>query len=142
MIPPGVVRRYVLIQLLGFVAFVGFLILLRIWIGIPVWLLIVLCVLWIAKDVALFPFVWQAYDWGSGQKTSPMVGMEGYALSELDPEGYVEVRGERWKAQRKPGENQLRTGDKIRVVDMAGLKLIVEHAGRSRDTSDEESRET
>ncbi|MGC9325145.1 MAG: NfeD family protein [Desulfomonilia bacterium] len=142
MIPPGVVRRYVLIQLLGLVAVAGVLILIRIWIGLPVWLLIVLCVLWIAKDVALFPFVWQAYDWGSGQKTSPMVGMEGYVLSELDPEGYVEVRGERWKAERRPGETQLRTGDKIRVIDMAGLKLIVEHAGHSGNRSDEESRGT
>ncbi|WP_035497341.1 NfeD family protein [Citrifermentans bremense] len=52
-----------------------------------------------------------------------MLGEEGVADSDIDPEGRVLVRGEYWNAVS--GE-RIRKGEKVRVVEVKGLHLKVE----------------
>ena len=52
-----------------------------------------------------------------------MAGLGGVADSDLDPEGWVVVQGERWKARSE--EEKVPAGEPIRVVSMEGLRLRV-----------------
>jgi len=54
-----------------------------------------------------------------------MIGEVGKVVEDLDPEGLVKVRGELWKAVSKTGET-IKTGERVRVVELRGLTLIVE----------------
>ena len=55
--------------------------------------------------------------------TSALLGQQGVALSPLDPNGQVRVRGEIWKA-RTEGEVPLK-GERIEVLGIEGLTLVV-----------------
>ena len=52
-----------------------------------------------------------------------LIGLEGEALEPLDPEGYVQVRGERWRAR---SSCPLPKGARVRVRAVHGLRLEVE----------------
>ncbi len=52
-----------------------------------------------------------------------MVGLEGEAYTDLDPEGTVFVRGELWQAESLEGK--IEKGEKIVVENIEGLKLKV-----------------
>jgi membrane-bound serine protease (ClpP class) len=51
-----------------------------------------------------------------------MVGLRGIAESDLEPEGWVSVQGERWRAR---AEEKIGQGELIQVVEMQGLLLRV-----------------
>lgn len=51
-----------------------------------------------------------------------LVGLLGEALSDVSPEGWVLVQGERWRAQ---AADRIAAGEKIEVVSMEGLILRV-----------------
>jgi membrane-bound serine protease (ClpP class) len=53
-----------------------------------------------------------------------MVGREGVVLQDLDPTGVVQVASEHWTASSVRGAP--RKGDRVRVVQMEGLRLKVE----------------
>ncbi|HPL88581.1 MAG TPA: hypothetical protein PLC21_15190, partial [Deltaproteobacteria bacterium] len=60
--------RYVVLQILGLIAFVMVLLFVRQWLfGFPLWLFWLLIAVWIAKDAALYPLVWRAYDTQGGR---------------------------------------------------------------------------
>ena len=121
-----IVIRYACIQAIETLAFILILILAGKWVEIPLWLFIILCAVWVSKDFILFPFVWRAYDWDHEKASNPMVGMQGVVLQRFDPQGYVEVRGERWQAELSEAQHAVEEGETIRVVGMRGLTLLVE----------------
>jgi membrane protein implicated in regulation of membrane protease activity len=57
--------------------------------------------------------------------TSPesIVGSEGIVQQDMEPEGYVQVRGELWKASSVMGG--LKKGEAVIVAGIDGLKLTV-----------------
>ena len=57
--------------------------------------------------------------------TSPesIVGSEGIVQQDLEPEGYIQVRGELWKASSTAGG--LKKGEEVIITGIDGLKLIV-----------------
>jgi membrane protein implicated in regulation of membrane protease activity len=57
--------------------------------------------------------------------TSPetIVGSEGVVQQDLAPEGYVQVRGELWKASSTGGS--IKKGDEVIITGIEGLKLTV-----------------
>ena len=57
--------------------------------------------------------------------TSPesIVGSEGIVQQDLEPEGYVQVRGELWKASSTAGG--LKKGEEVIITGIDGLKLTV-----------------
>ncbi len=55
-----------------------------------------------------------------------MIGAPGEALEDFEREGWVHVRGERWKARSR---GPLRRGQKLRVTGMHGLVLEVNPEG-------------
>jgi membrane-bound serine protease (ClpP class) len=55
---------------------------------------------------------------------SAMIGETGYARSQLDPLGQVQVHGEIWSAESSEGETITR-GEEIEIVEVRGLTLKV-----------------
>jgi membrane-bound serine protease (ClpP class) len=58
-----------------------------------------------------------------------MIGMTGRADTELAPEGTVFIRGELWRARARI---RVAAGESVRVIDIAGLTLEVEHADKDK----------
>ena len=97
----------------------------RQWLEMPAYLLWGLIVLWVGKDVVLFPFLWRFYDPDQQTDRFRMIGRKGFALNRLNPEGYVQVRSERWRAESVEQDDPIEKGKTICVVAAEGLKLTV-----------------
>lgn len=116
--------RYLVLQIPGLVLFVAALMLIGRWVDLPGWLFWVLIVGWVAKDLALFPFVRKAYEPHHGE--NPMLGARGVAEDRLAPSGYVRIAGELWRAEAAEGGRAIERGETVRVRAVRGLTLIVE----------------
>ena len=83
--------------------------------------------LWVLKDLALFPFVRKAYETrGGGGGAEALVGALGTAQDRLDPEGWVRLGHERWRARARGGS--IEKDLPVRVREVRGLVLVVEPA--------------
>ena len=118
--------RYILLNIPECVALILILIVIQYWVVIPVWLLWSIIGFWIAKDIALFPFIWRAYDWDQHSRPRPMIGERGIAKERLAPSGYIQIRGELWRAERRGEGPPIEAGQAVRVQKMEGLTLFVE----------------
>jgi membrane-bound serine protease (ClpP class) len=99
----------------------------RQFINIPTWVILSIIALWCIKDVLLFPSVWRAYDISTQRNVQPIVGMKGIVKQQLDPSGYVKVRGELWQAELVVGKTPVKRGEKIEVKGIRGLTLLVKN---------------
>jgi membrane-bound ClpP family serine protease len=54
-----------------------------------------------------------------------MVGRKGFTLTCLNPDGYVQVQGERWQAGIYEEQASIERGEAICVEAISGLKLTV-----------------
>ncbi len=120
-----VLMRYILLQVPELAVLVGIILLVREWIAFPDVYSWVAIGIWTAKDIALFRYVWQAYDWDRPEHTSPMIGKRGQVKEKLAPAGYVQIGGELWQARTKDLSCAIEEGRWIKVEGMRGLTLIV-----------------
>ena len=125
-IPRSIYIRYILLNIPEFVAIILILIVIQFWVAIPAWLLWSIIGFWIVKDVVLFPFIWRAYDWDRAGKSRSMAGEHGVAREKLAPAGYVQIRGELWRAEKIGEGPPIEAGQRVRVKKMEGLTLFVE----------------
>jgi membrane-bound serine protease (ClpP class) len=98
------------------------------WFDLPAWMALLIFALWVAKDAILYPFLKPGYESSSTFGAQRLVGMVGVAKQNLDPEGYVFVHGEWWKAIADPATEPIRAGEDIRVQSAAGMQLTVSRA--------------
>jgi membrane protein implicated in regulation of membrane protease activity len=124
-IKAAVYFRYIFLGALELVAVVLILILIRQWLAIPQWLFWGGIAGWIAKEAALFPFVWRSYDQDAPSAAESLRGARGIAKSRLDPSGHVQVHGELWRAERTGGGPPIEAGSAVRIHRREGLTLIV-----------------
>ncbi|MBN2034377.1 MAG: NfeD family protein [Deltaproteobacteria bacterium] len=124
----GVILRYTLLQIPGFAAAVALVFLIKRWIVFPDCYVWIALGLWVLKDVALFPFVWHAYDWDDPGQTGSMVGKKGRVTRKLAPSGYVQIGGELWLAEAADPCLWVEEGEWITVEGSDGLKLLVRPA--------------
>ncbi len=122
--------RYWLFQLPGAIAVTGLLVLL-----VHVWdlsprLAAAFLAIWVLKDLALYPLVRRAYEPRSGGGADALLGAFATARDRLDPEGYVRVGHELWRARVRGGP--VEKGGTVRVVEVRGLTLLVESAETGR----------
>ena len=137
----AVVLRYSLFQLPG-IALLGalLLLLLRIWPGFPPWAAWTVFLLWIIKDVFLFPFLWRSYSTSRLSLRNTMIGQTGTVRETLDPTGRILVRGEIWRAELATGCAPAAPGSPVQVRDLRGLILVVEHGEAGHAGSGKPSR--
>ena len=120
--------KYALLQVPGLVLFALVLFLLKDWLSIPLWLVILLILLWIAKDAALYPLMRHAYGTSEGDRAQSMVGRKGIVKERLDPSGYIELDNELWHAEIRHGSAPIEAGTQVQVKKRNGLTLVVEPA--------------
>jgi membrane protein implicated in regulation of membrane protease activity len=125
-IPKPIYLRYILLNIPGLAAVILILVIIQHWVVLPVWLFWSIIGFWIVKDVVLFPFVWRAYDWERSGQSRAMIGERGIAKERLAPKGYVQVRGELWRAEVIDGVSAIEVGQSVMIVKMDGLTLFVE----------------
>jgi membrane protein implicated in regulation of membrane protease activity len=120
-----VVLRYALIQLPFAALLVVVLIMVRRWVDLPIWLVGAIVVLWVIKEIVLFPFVWRSYDPERPARSGSIEGARGIAVDDLHPSGYVEIGAELWKAEVVGGAAPIKRGEHVRVSGIRGLTLLV-----------------
>jgi membrane-bound ClpP family serine protease len=123
--PLQVLFKYFLMQLPGQVVFVLILVLVRQWLTVPAYLMWGLLGFWVGKDIILFPILWRLHDPNQYPDRFRMVGRKGLTLTHLNPNGYVQVQGERWQAGINEEQTSIEKGEAICVEAINGLRLTV-----------------
>jgi len=121
-----VLLRYIILQLPVLILLIVLYIVSKNYESVPSLLILIFLLLWLAKDIILYPFVWKAYVPRDIKESVSMLGKKGRALTNIDPTGSVEVRGEIWNARAVQESNSIREHETIRVVEVQGLTLMVE----------------
>ena len=129
--PSPVFLRYLLFQIPGFCFAAIALILLVRWTALTETGGWILFAFWVAKDLALYPWVRVGYEARPGSTgADALCGATGIALTALAPAaaGQVRIGPERWNARLADGAGPLAEGDPVRVVALRDLTLLVEAA--------------
>ena len=121
--------RYLLFQVPGWIFAVVILLGLRYWIGLPLWIAIGAFSLWVIKDLVFYPLLRKAYESSPKTGVDQLVGLQGVAQEQIDPRGYVHVRGELWRAETESRDKPISAGSPVRVVRANGMTLIVTTEG-------------
>jgi len=96
------------------------------YIGLPAWVAWTGSVLWLAKDMLLFPLVRRSYDDRDQSNVHSMSGAQGHAVEALDNSGYVLVRGVLWRAEVAGARRPIHKAERVRVQGARGLVLVVQ----------------
>lgn len=129
--------RYFLLNLPGGLVLAGILFMVRLRLDLPGWFIALSLLVWVIKDVILFPFVWQSYDWERPGISGVMTGSVGIVKKQLAPRGLVQINGELWKAISVGPEEVVERGSMVRVIEREGLVLrVVVHGAESAPESE------
>lgn len=80
---------------------------------------------WLVKDIILYPLTVKSYDTASIKTgIQRYVGKQGLAHQALDPEGYILIQTERWKAISLSGD-PIPKGTEVIVEKAADMRLYV-----------------
>jgi membrane protein implicated in regulation of membrane protease activity len=120
-----IVVKYALFQIPDLLILVLVLFVLEWWMDLRFWLYGAIVGIWITKDVLMFPFVWHAYD-TSQQGAKSLIGTEGVVEEQLNPSGYIRVRGELWQAEVMESKAPIEKGETVLVEGAYGLILLVQ----------------
>lgn len=118
--------RFALLQIFGWASVLLVLLLLLQWGWINTTAAGVVIVLWLAKDVLLYPLYLRALaaESAGSPGVEAMVGRVGNCRTEVNGRGMIEVQGERWLARSAEG-TRLAPGLRVRVVGYDGMVLQV-----------------
>jgi membrane-bound ClpP family serine protease len=120
----------------GVVVLVLVLIVAQHWVTIPGWLFGTIVLLWILKETIMFPFVWRAHDQQRAGPSRLMIGDRGVAKERLAPDGYIQVQGVLWKAEKIDNGPPIEKGESVRIEKMEGLKLFVSRERHKKTVAD------
>jgi len=116
---------YVLLQLPDIVLAGLVLIVLHRWAALSAEWAIGVFVVWVAKDIAMYPLVRAAF---APSRTGPeaFIGARGIAEDALAPVGYVKFEGELWRAESLRPHQAIPAGTPVIVRSVQGLTFLVE----------------
>jgi membrane protein implicated in regulation of membrane protease activity len=118
--------RYLVFQLPAWVIASGIALGLDAWTSLPrTWIGLALAA-YVAKDFALFPYVRSAYESVPHQPGSELMGARGVVVVPLDPEGWVEIRHERWRARAQEPAEPIEAGAHVQVRGLRGSVVLVD----------------
>jgi membrane-bound serine protease (ClpP class) len=121
----NVFRRYVSLQVPGWLLAAVAAYALEHWAGVDWRIALGLWLAYVAKDFTLYPFLRRAYETDAAAGAAALVGQTGTATEDLKPEGYIRIRGELWRAELAAGASSVRAGGRVRVISAHGLTLTV-----------------
>ena len=118
-------KRYALFQAPGWAFAALALLALTKWFGLPLWAASGLFVVWVVKDILLYPLVRTAYECDVKTGVEQLAGEKGVTQEWLVPCGMVRVRGELWQAEAAPDDQRIEPNTEIRITGARGMVLIV-----------------
>jgi len=127
-----VLGRYALLQLPGILMLSLLLLLLYTTGAISGEFLWLILLIWIVKDIVLYPFVWRAYDPDHRLSKHSLVGLKAIVNERLAPLGYVNVEGELWRAKAVENSPAIEAGEIVEICKVEGITLLVKCEGRRR----------
>ena len=92
---------------------------------VAVWLTSGLFVGLVVKDFIWYPSMRTAYESNVRTGAEQLTDAQGVVQTELNPQGYVQVRGELWRAEVEHDAAPIARGSPVRVQAARGLTLIV-----------------
>jgi membrane-bound serine protease (ClpP class) len=104
------------------------LMLLREWVAVSYWLPFIIWTVWVAKDLAFLSRIREAERSRPKTGFEGLIGQTGVVKQSLEPEGWIWLRGELWRAEAVPAHLRLPKGIEVRVDDVRGLTLLVRPA--------------
>ena len=122
-------RRYILLQIPGWIGVLAVLAVLYVWFDLPLWVCVVVSVGWLIKDAALYPVLRHAYALESNSPGDRLLGRSVTAGDQPGSTGYVRLDGELWKARLADDSGPVEPGTRGHVVDVRGLTLYVRPDG-------------
>lgn len=128
-------QRYMLFQVPGWLIDIAVLAALIEWWDMPLWAAGVVFALLVVKDFVLYPFLKVGYETKEKSGIEKLIGERGVVKQRLDPEGYLLVQGELWKARTIEPGRVLDPGTRARVAAAEGMLLLVEPLESARDDS-------
>ena len=117
--------RYTKLQIPGWILTVIALCWIYQTLGISLWLAISIFVCWTVKDFVLYPFLRSSYDLVTHPRINDLIGLNGTTVDRLAPDGYVQVRGELWRATSQKPTEALKKNTPILVIGSQKGSLIV-----------------
>jgi membrane protein implicated in regulation of membrane protease activity len=129
--------KYLLFQIpqwLALALFLGFLVDRT---AVPPWAGIGFFIFWVIKDLAMYPVVRRAYANDAKTGAEALVGSGGVACERIDPQGYVKIRGELWKA--RTNGRPISKDTVVKVTGASAMTLIVEPADGGREPTNQNS---
>ena len=118
-------KRYQLFQIPGWILAALLLGALHRWLALPLEFAIGLFVLYVAKDFIIYPYVRKAYEPHNKTGAELLIGCVGLTKQRLDPEGYVQVKGELWRAVADPPSRPIPPGQPVRIQAVSDFTLVV-----------------
>ena len=118
-------RRYLLFQLPGWILVILLLGAAHRWLGLSIPAAAGLFLLFVAKDFVIYPYVRKAYEIDNRTGAELLIGTIGVTKRPLDPEGYVLVKGELWRAVASPAEQPIPENTQVVIQAVSELTLIV-----------------
>lgn len=116
-------KTYILLELGELLLIVVVLIVVSRFIHIPLWLAIAITAGKFLKFIIVCPFVRRSLRQPILSGIESLIGARGLAIRDLDPEGYVTVQGELWKAVVNSAK--IPAGVEIEVCGLDETKLVV-----------------
>lgn len=118
--------RYLVFQLPAWVIASAIALALDTWTSLPrTWIGLAL-VAYVVKDFVLFPRVRSAYEVAEHEPGRDLVGVQGRVVVSLDPEGWVEIGHERWRARTEATGAAIPIGVRVRVRALEGQVVLVD----------------
>ncbi|UCG78558.1 MAG: NfeD family protein [Nitrospirota bacterium] len=117
--------KYILFQLPGTALVLISLFAVSKWAGLPVWSIWLALLLWIIKDIALYPLLWRSYSVQRRDPVRSLTGLTGTVTESLLPDGYIIVNGEQWRAVSEDKNRTIDKGEQVIVKAVHGLTLTV-----------------
>ncbi len=116
-------KRYVLFQIPELIITLLVLIIIRHFFDFPFWIMLLIILASILKDIIMFPFVWKSYLVPDKEDQANIKGQVCIATEDFEEKGMVRVNGELWKAiSLKP----VKKNDRLLIKKINGLALFVE----------------
>jgi membrane-bound serine protease (ClpP class) len=118
-------RRYLLFQIPGWILAILLLGAAHRWLGLSIAAAAGLFFLFVAKDFLIYPYVRKAYEPDNRTGAELLIGMTGVTRQALDPEGYVLVKGELWRAVAAAPGQPIPQNTPVRIQAVSELMLVV-----------------
>lgn len=113
------------------------------WAGLPYGWAVGAFVVWIVKDIAMYPVV-RGVLAPARTGAESFIGARGVVMDPIAPLGYVRLDGELWRAEAVPPRREIPAGASVVVRAVQGLTFLVEveaaGPGRPEEGGSHESR--